>query len=124
MLLYSVAISLPFLLVRIIYSLIFSFSEDKSFANNTTAGLLMATIEEMLVVLVYIWAGLLTSCVPKESLDEKSDVEKLVHRTGRGDFTGGRLGLVSLGAAVVSTVIADKKKDTGKTDKENSKQTI
>jgi hypothetical protein len=80
-LLYAVVISLPLIMVRIVYSLVFSFSEDERFTGSTTAGLLMATVEEMIVVLVYIWAGLLAS-VPEEPKDEKLDVEKVAHRAG------------------------------------------
>jgi surface polysaccharide O-acyltransferase-like enzyme len=120
-LLSAVAISLPLIMVRIIYSLVVSFSGNEKFASSTTAGLFMSTIEEMVVVLVYLWAGLLTSSVP--DVDTKTGPEKLVHRAGRGDFNGGRLGLVSLGAAIVSIVVSDKSekgKQSGFEDGEDS----
>lgn len=67
--------ALPLLLVRIVYLVILSFRPNTSFTNSITAELLMAITEEMVIVLVYMWAGLLTSCVPKNIKEKKSDVQ-------------------------------------------------
>lgn len=74
-LLCALVMALPLLLVRIVYLVILSFRPNTSFTNSITAELLMAITEEMVIVLVYMWAGLLTSCVPKNIKEKKSDVQ-------------------------------------------------
>ena len=101
----AVAFAMPFLLVRIIYSLIAVFGHDADFkpgAGSTAAvtiSLFMEVLEECAVVLIYIGVGLRLPAVPMEDAGKG---EKLAYRFGRGDFSGGKLGLFSLGAAVVA----------------------
>jgi len=103
----AVAFALPFLLVRVLYSLIaiFSHSADFQLGNQSTAAvtisLFMEVLEECAVVLIYIFTGLRLPPVP---IPDASNGERLAHRFGRGDFGGGKLGLLSLGAAVIDGI--------------------
>jgi len=100
----AVAFALPFILVRIIYSLIETFGHSGDFAiGNTSTGavtinLFMETLEECAVVVIYLAVGLHLRSVPIEGT---TTGEKVMYRFGRGDFGGGKLGLFSLGAAVI-----------------------
>jgi hypothetical protein len=57
-LLLAVALSLPFLLVRLIYSCIAVFGSDTTFRSNTTILLCMAYLMEFIVVVIYEAVGL------------------------------------------------------------------
>jgi hypothetical protein len=109
-LLVAVATTLPVLLVRLIYSMLSAFSDDKVFSpvtestSSTTVDLFMATIEEMVVVLVYIWVGLASDSVPTHTREKGGSNSTLLHRAGRGDFGGGKLGLLSLGAGAIDEI--------------------
>ncbi|KAL7937849.1 hypothetical protein V8C35DRAFT_330025 [Trichoderma chlorosporum] len=108
-LLLVVTLSLPLLLVRIINSLLLIFSKrfQESSAEASTSAVLtelfMARVEEMLVVLLYLCAGLTQRAVPEGENGTRSNKEKLAYRTARGDFGGGKLGVISLVVALVST---------------------
>jgi hypothetical protein len=68
-LLLAVAISLPFILVRLIYSIMITFTHNKNFNGltpNVTILLCVALIEEFIVVLVYEGFGLTLHQVQKE----------------------------------------------------------
>ena len=68
-LLVGVAISLPFLLIRLIYSCMSTFTKNKNFnllEGNVTVLLCVALIEEFIVVVVYEVIGLTLRQVPKE----------------------------------------------------------
>ena len=65
----AVALSLPFLLVRLIYSIISTFTKNKSFNllnGSPTVVLCVALIEEFIVVALYEGTGLTLKKVPKE----------------------------------------------------------
>ncbi|KAI1608210.1 hypothetical protein EDD37DRAFT_613358 [Exophiala viscosa] len=68
----AVCVTLPFLAVRVLYSLLAAFSHDAKFnpstgsASSTTIALVMETLQEAVVVLVYLAAGLM---VPKPTGD-------------------------------------------------------
>jgi hypothetical protein len=112
-LLIIVALSLPILLVRVIYSMLSVFSHDNSFnpmTGSTTAQLFLSVIEEMIIVLMYIWAGL-TIKNESESDVKHSAESRLMHRAGRGDFSGGKLGILSLGVAAFDEVWLHRKKN-------------
>lgn len=100
----AVAFALPFLLVRIIYVLIAAFGHNVDFqiGNGSTAAvtilLFMEVLEECVVVLIYIGTGLNLPAVP---IADAGKGERLAYRLGRGDFGGGKLGILSLGAAVM-----------------------
>jgi hypothetical protein len=108
-LLTAVVISLPILLIRVLYSMLSTFSSNIVFnpvIGSEFAELFMAAIEEMVVVLIYIWVGLKQdSVLAKEGDSNKST---LLHRAGRGDFGGGKLGILSLGAAVIDAVRGER----------------
>ncbi|KAL6885800.1 hypothetical protein GGI43DRAFT_431968 [Trichoderma evansii] len=106
--LFVVTLSLPFLLIRIINSLLLIF--NKQFQDSTAEGstssvlieLFMARIEEMIVVLLYLYAGLTHKAVPERDHGNRTNEEKLAHRAARGDFGGGKLGVISLAVAAAS----------------------
>jgi hypothetical protein len=111
-LLIAVAVSLPVLLIRMIYSLLSTFSNDKIFNpvnGSTTAELFLASIQEMIVVFIYIFVGFKLQPVPKTDGDEMTTKERLMRRAGRGDFGGGKLGLLSIAAAVGDEIRRDRK---------------
>lgn len=65
----SVAITLPFLAVRVLYSLLAAFSHDSKFnpvSGSTTIALVMETLQEAVVVLIYLAAGLMAPKVAGE----------------------------------------------------------
>lgn len=103
-----ITLSLPFLLIRIIHSLLLIF--NKHFQNSAAEGstssvlteLFMARVEEMIVVLLYLCAGLTQKAVPEGEHGKRTNQEKLAHRAARGDFGNGRLGLISLAIATAS----------------------
>ncbi|KPM42693.1 hypothetical protein AK830_g3893 [Neonectria ditissima] len=112
----AVAVSLPMLLIRIIYSFLVVFSKDSHFsmASGSTSSILtdlfMARIEEMLVILVYLWAGITQEAVPENDGGVKrSKEEKLLYRAGRGDFGGGKLGMASLAVHTLVGLFRDDK---------------
>ncbi|CAM1504841.1 Fc.00g024320.m01.CDS01 [Cosmosporella sp. VM-42] len=115
-LLAAVVTSLPFLLIRLIHSLllIFSSSFQASAAKSSTSSVLtelfMAKIEEMIVVSLFLWAGITHTAVPKNGDGTKrSKKEMLAYRAGRGDFGRGKFGLVSM--AISAAVSMLQKKD-------------
>ncbi|RFU24021.1 hypothetical protein B7463_g12322, partial [Scytalidium lignicola] len=61
---YAVAIALPFIAVRLLYSVLSVFTTMKAFSltgGNTVVELCMALVEEFVVVVTYTAAGLMTS---------------------------------------------------------------
>jgi uncharacterized membrane protein len=108
--LHVVALSLPLLLLRLIHSLLLVFSKkfQDSAANASTSSVLaelfMAKIEEMVVVLLFLYAGLTHQAVPESENGTRSNGEKLAYRAARGDFSGGKLGVVSLVIASASAL--------------------
>jgi hypothetical protein len=103
LLIVGVTLALPFLAVRLVYSLLVAFAHDKQFnlaTGSQTISLCMETLEEMAVVLIYLITGLRSPPVPKtQDGQQRSTGGTLGYRAGRGDFNGGRLGLISLAAA-------------------------
>ena len=77
-LLYATAFSLPFLLVRLIYSLISVFAGLKSFsflAGSETILLCMALLEEIVVVITYEFVGLTLKKLPKQSGAQDAEMQ-------------------------------------------------
>jgi hypothetical protein len=97
---------------------VFSGARFNPVTGSTTVELFMATIEEMIVVLIYLWVGLRIKSVPEE-LESGSGGKKLMHRFGRGDFGGGKLGVLSLGAAVIDAFRPGRERGSDTTEKEN-----
>lgn len=112
-LLLAVAASLPFLLLRLIHSLLLIFSEtfQDSAAKSSTSSILtelfMAKIEEMVIVLIFLCAGLKQRVIPEGDNGTQSNGNKLAYRASRGDFNGGKLGIASLAIAIVSAWFAN-----------------
>jgi hypothetical protein len=115
----GVCLSLPLLLIRIIYSLLgcFGGAQFSPIQGSPAIDLGMSVIEEMLVVLIYLWVGLRNSAVPtdySEGDTRDSRADELRYRLGRGDFNGGKLSLIGLVPTVVAGVAdAVKGKDRG-----------
>jgi hypothetical protein len=113
-LLLAVAASLPFLLLRIIHSLLLIFDQSLrvSAAEASTSSVLMelfmAKIEEMIVVLIFLCAGLKQPAVPGDD-GTQTNREKLMYRVSRGDFGGGKLGIASLAIAAGSALVSNKR---------------
>jgi hypothetical protein len=85
---FAVIVSLPFILVRLLYSIISTFTHAKDFNllnGNVTGVLCMALIEELIVVVVYEGTGLTLQRVPKQTQFEEArqlpsqDSEAAVH---------------------------------------------
>ncbi|KAG6989855.1 hypothetical protein G7Y79_00062g093330 [Physcia stellaris] len=69
--LFAVAASLPFLLVRLIYSILAVFAKEKSFSlynGNVTILLCVALLEEAVIVAIYEGVGLTLKKVSKEEV--------------------------------------------------------
>ena len=101
----AVVLSLPFMFVHILYSLLVTFSHNSDFNlvyGSKTIFLCMSVIEEMVIVLLYIFAGLRVKSTPLPQ--DASPARTTGYRAGRGDNGGGRLGLVSLGFGAANAV--------------------
>lgn len=103
-----VTLSLPFLFIRIIHSLLLIFNKrfQDSAAEESTSSVLielfMAKVEEMIVVFLYLYAGFTHKAVPERDHGKRTTEEKFAHRAARGDFGGGKLGVLSLAVAAAS----------------------
>lgn len=99
----GISITLPFLAVRILYALLAVFSNDSRFnpaTGSKTVALFMDVLQEMAVVLIYLTTGVIAPAVPKaDDGQPRSQDSKLMYRARRGDFNGGRLGLLTLAVA-------------------------
>ena len=112
-LLKAVALGLPFMLVHVIYSLLVAFSHNSDFNlvyGSKTIFLCMSVIEEMIIVLFYVYAGLRAK--PTSLPAEASPGRTLGYRAGRGDFEGGRHGLLSLGFGAANALGHQRDKDS------------
>ncbi|KAH7129091.1 hypothetical protein EDB81DRAFT_871749 [Dactylonectria macrodidyma] len=117
-LLCAVVISLPALFIRVIYSLLAVFSKKPVFATMSGSTpavmteLFMGRIEEMTVVLVYLWAGITQEVVPDhDDGAQRSKREKLFYRAERGDFGTGKLSAASFAAHAVINMLRGSKED-------------
>ncbi|KAJ5163878.1 uncharacterized protein N7500_005708 [Penicillium coprophilum] len=95
-LLLAVGVSLPLILVRLIYSLIYTFGQKKAFnmlVGNVTIQLVMSVLEEMVVVLVCLGIGLTLQIRPPAEYTQQPSVssrqEDLVE-LGSGRLMGQR----------------------------------
>jgi hypothetical protein len=73
----AVAFSLPFLLVRLVYSIISTFTKNKNFnlmTGNITILLCVAFIEELVIVIMFEGVGLTLSQIPKDDMREEAPV--------------------------------------------------
>jgi hypothetical protein len=107
----AIVLALPFILIHIIYSLCAAFSDDSAFnpiTGSPTTSLLMSVLEEMAVVVIYIYAGLRIRSTPLP--EDASAARQLGYRTGRGDFGTGKLGLLTLGLGVLDAFRSTREK--------------
>ena len=118
----AVAGSLPFILVRLLYSVIAVFGHDSSFnivTGSVTIMLVMAVLEEFVVVAIYTITGLKLDVVPKE-VQSKRPGSNLIYRAGRGDFGTNKLGILSLLIAAVREIGNMGRADIGQQEKARS----
>jgi hypothetical protein len=74
----AVAISVPFILVRLIYSMVVVFANNRHFnivTGSVTINLVMAVLEEFVVTIVCISVGLTLQIRPKESTERVDNVQ-------------------------------------------------
>lgn len=98
-LLKAIVLALPFIFVKILYSLMAAFSglSDFNFVTGSkTIDLCMAVLEEIIVVILYIYAGFRVRAAPP-SPEDAAARQPREYGSRRGNFSGGRMGLVSLG---------------------------
>lgn len=87
----AVAVSLPFLLVRLLYSALAVFANDKNFSlftGNVSILLFMALLEEAIVVAVYEGVGLTLQRVRKDQVPkgaQSSEYQLMQTMGGNGD---------------------------------------
>jgi hypothetical protein len=88
-LLVAVALSIPFIAVRLIYSLIADFAGLQSFSlafGDTTIYLCMNVIMEIIVTIIVIVFGLTLQVLPKEAaLESESALEEAEVNTNSGE---------------------------------------
>lgn len=101
----AVLSALPFIFVRLLYSLLSVFSGSHKFnllTGSQTITLFMSVLPEMVVAIIYIATGLKLKAVPA-SIDS-SPSNQLSYRAGRGDFGMRRFGLFGLATAAFQAV--------------------
>jgi hypothetical protein len=94
----AVALAMPLLLVRIIYSCLSAFTTISAFrlaGGSPTAGLFMETFEEMFVVVIFLFVGLKQQAIAQEELSD-SPAGNAMYRAGRGDYGSGKFGIIAL----------------------------
>ena len=93
-LLYAVALSIPFLLVRLIYALLVDFDTSSTTFNYITGSVIaqafMATLEEFIVVLLYLTAGLLAPKIPRSNVQTDVPLAERNAPYSAGSEHGGR----------------------------------
>lgn len=113
----ALCVSLPLLMIRVIYSIVSCFGSHApgSILASATKGeflqIFLANIEEMAVTVIYICAGLKMPSVPTAAGDNgrgQGPGKRVEERFKRGDFGGGRLGLISLVVELVSGVFRER----------------
>lgn len=97
----AVRVSLPFILIRLVYSLLIVFVDNAAFNpldGNAAAQGLMAVLEEAVAVILYVSAGFRISRLPKNTaVRTESDWSRRQNRAAAGiqrfhNFAGGRGG--------------------------------
>jgi hypothetical protein len=76
-----VAASLPFILVRIVYSVLSSFTGNPKFnflVGSVAVNLCMAVLEEMIVFTLFLTAGFKLKVISEERTSTKAESESLV----------------------------------------------
>lgn len=101
----AVILSLPFLLIRLLYPLISCFASHAASFNLITGSvgiyLGMSVLEEIVVVAIYTITGIKIQVVPRD-VQTGGTGQRVAYRAGRGDFGSGRLGIFSLVMAGVN----------------------
>jgi hypothetical protein len=118
----AVALAMPLLLIRMIYSCLVAFTHIHAFqlvGGNQTVGLFMEILEEMFVVAIFLFVGLKQQAIAKEELP-KTATGNTMFRAGRGDYGSGKFGLITL---VVSFVRNLAKEGSGEDEREKQAAT-
>jgi hypothetical protein len=85
-LVWVVLLALPFILVRIVYSVISVFGKDRHFnliTGSVVIHVFMSVVEEMIVVIIYLFVGWRTEAVPA------SERGPIINRSWKGNMSGG-----------------------------------
>lgn len=95
--LFAVAASLPFLLVRLLYSVLAVFASERSFSlfyGDVTILLCVALLEEAVIVAIYEGVGLTLKRVSKDELagGERRSADHLMHKVQRHTESHGNRG--------------------------------
>jgi uncharacterized membrane protein len=112
----AVALAMPLLVVRMIYSCLSAFTKISAFqlvGGNQTVGLFMEVLEEMFVVAIFLFVGLKQEAIAKEEVSD-SPASNVMYRAGRGDYGSGKFGIIAL---VISFV-----RNLGKEDVQENQQ--
>jgi hypothetical protein len=112
----AVALAMPFLVVRMIYSCLSAFSKISAFqlvGGSPTAGLFMETFEEMFVVAIFLFVGLKQQAIAEEELSD-SPAGNVMYRAGRGDYGSGKFGIIAL----VISFVRNLGKETGQEEQQ------
>jgi hypothetical protein len=99
----AVALAMPLLLIRMMYSCLSAFTRIQAFqlvGGSETVNLFMETFEEMFVVLIFLFVGLKQQAIAKEEHSD-SPTKNAVYRAGRGDYGSGKFGLIALAISFV-----------------------
>lgn len=109
--------SLPLLLILIMYAVAEAFGSHApgsilvSSTGSQLLRLFLESIEEIAITVIYIAAGMTADSVPSPKThggesglrsDYRDTAHRLSHRARRGDFGGGKLGLITLAGEVAS----------------------
>jgi hypothetical protein len=103
----AVACSLPFILVRLLYTAIACFGHYSSFnlvTGSVAINLVMAVLEEIAVIAIYTITGIKMDVIPRANQSDSAG-HNMMYRAGRGDFGIGKLGLLSLLIAGVKELV-------------------
>jgi hypothetical protein len=109
----AVACSLPFILVRLLYSAIAAFGHDSSFnivTGSVTITLVMVVLEEIAVVAIYTITGLKLEVMPKTQQSENGG-RNMIYGAGKGDFGVGKPGILGLLITAVREVTSSGKQE-------------
>jgi hypothetical protein len=85
----AVALSLPFMLVRLIYSSMYSFGGHKNFSSlsgSVTLFLVLALIMEIIVVIIYLAVGVTLKRIPKHQSTHKATRQQEVPLEHQGSL--------------------------------------
>jgi hypothetical protein len=100
---WAVILALPFILVRIVYSVISVFAHNPHFnliTGSVIIRVFMAVLEEMIVVWIYLVVGWMSDTVPPQTGGATAGGSWQINRLGGGGKTAGAGGTGGMGGVV------------------------